>query len=121
MAKTAKRSMRRKTMKRKSMKKRGGANLDVAAAATAAPAIATAAQPPSAPAAAPAAPAAANQQPPANQAAAKQAGGKRKSRKLSPWNKFVAKVYAEMKKMDKNASFSQALKEASKRKKKGQM
>ena len=48
-------------------------------------------------------------------------GGKRKTRKLSPWNKFVAKVYAEMKKMDKNAKFSDALKEAAKRKKAGQM
>lgn len=117
MAKTAKRSMHRKTMKRRSMRRkhRGGAEMPAPAnQMPAAPAIAMAAQPPSAPAAAPAAN---NQAAPAKP----QAGGKRKSRKLSPWNKFVAKVYAEMKKMDKNASFSQALKEASKRKKKGQM
>lgn len=118
MVKTAKRSMRRKTMKRKSMrrKQRGGAEMP-----------APANQMPAAPAvpAANAVPAAANNQAAAAPAAAAnqkpQAGGKRKSRKLSPWNKFVAKVYAEMKKMDKSASFSQALKEASKRKKKGQM
>jgi hypothetical protein len=44
-------------------------------------------------------------------------GGKRKSRKLSPWNKFVQKIYREMKSKNKSATFSQALKEASKRKK----
>lgn len=44
-------------------------------------------------------------------------GGKRKSRKLSPWNKFVKKVYHDMKAKDKSVTFSQALKEASKRKK----
>lgn len=44
-------------------------------------------------------------------------GGKRKSRKLSPWNKFVQKIYREMKGKNKSATFSQALKEASKRKK----
>ena len=44
-------------------------------------------------------------------------GGKRKSRKLSPWNKFVQKIYKEMKSKSKTATFSQALKEASKRKK----
>lgn len=92
-------------MKRKSMKRRhhrGGAEMPAPAANQMA----------AAPAAAPAAPA---------NAPKAQAGGKRKSRKLSPWNKFVAKVYAEMKKADKGASFSEALKEASKRKKKGQM
>ncbi len=47
----------------------------------------------------------------------KQQGGKRKSRKLSPWNKFVQKIYREMKGKNKSATFSQALKEASKRKK----
>ena len=40
-------------------------------------------------------------------------GGKRKA---SPWNKFVQKIYNEMKKKDKDASFGDALKEASKRK-----
>jgi hypothetical protein len=111
-------------MKRKSMKRRhhrGGMALPAArnGAADSNGAAVANQQPPAA--------AAANQQPPATPAAGtppanKQAGGKRgKSRKLSPWNKFVAKVYAEMKKADKSASFSQALKEAAKRKKKGEM
>lgn len=48
--------------------------------------------------------------------AAKQSGGK-KTRKASPWNKFVQKIYQEMKrKQGKAASFSAALKEASRRK-----
>lgn len=56
--------------------------------------------------------------PPAPAAPMKQQqGGKRKSRKLSPWNKFVQKIYREMKSKNKSATFSQALKEASKRKK----
>ena len=46
-----------------------------------------------------------------------QQGGKRRTRKLSSWNKFVQKIYREMKSKDKSATFSQALKEASKRKK----
>ena len=53
-------------------------------------------------------------------------GGKRKrggTRKLSKgasdWNKSVMKVYAEMKKKDKDTKFGDALKEASKRKKAG--
>lgn len=37
-------------------------------------------------------------------------------KKLAPWPAFVKKVYADMKKKDKSATFSQALKEASKRK-----
>jgi hypothetical protein len=41
-------------------------------------------------------------------------GGKRKA---SPWNKFVKKIFTEMRRKDKDASFSDALKEASKRKK----
>lgn len=45
------------------------------------------------------------------------AGGKRKTRKASPWNKFVQKIYLEMKRAKgKAASFSDALKEASRRK-----
>jgi hypothetical protein len=40
----------------------------------------------------------------------------RKTRKPSEWNKLVMKVYKEMKAKDKNTSFSDALKEASKRK-----
>ena len=44
-------------------------------------------------------------------------GGKRK---LSPWNKFVQRVYADMKRKDRKASFGDALQEASKRKKAGE-
>jgi len=41
-----------------------------------------------------------------------------KTRKASPWNLFVKKIYGEMKrKHGKGASFSDALKEASRRKK----
>ena len=47
-------------------------------------------------------------------------GGKRKTRRgPSDWNKFVMKVFKEMKAADSSASFSQALTEASKRKKAG--
>ena len=55
-----------------------------------------------------------------------QQGGRRKgsatrkagkgSRKASPWNKLVMKVYNEMKKKNSSVSFSDALKAASKRK-----
>lgn len=55
-----------------------------------------------------------------------QQGGRRKgsatrkagkgSRKASPWNKLVMKVYSEMKKKNSSVSFSDALKAASKRK-----
>ena len=41
-------------------------------------------------------------------------GGKRKA---SPWNKFVKKIFQEMRRKDKDASFGDALKEASRRKK----
>ena len=45
-------------------------------------------------------------------------GGRRKTRKASPWNLFVKKIYGEMKrKHGKGASFGDALKEASRRKK----
>jgi len=37
-------------------------------------------------------------------------------RALSPWNKFVSKVYHEGKKTDPDYEFKQALKDASKRK-----
>ena len=47
-----------------------------------------------------------------------QKGGKRAA---SPWNKFVKKTYEEMKRKNSNASFGDALKEASKRKKRGEM
>ena len=43
----------------------------------------------------------------------KMSGGKRKA---SPWNNLVKKVFQEMKKKDKKASFGDALKEASRRK-----
>ena len=42
--------------------------------------------------------------------------GKKGTRKLSSWNLLVMKVFKEMKAKNKNASFSDALKEASKRK-----
>ena len=46
----------------------------------------------------------------------------RKTRRaLSPWNKAVARVYAEMKRKDRSASFGDALKEASRRKKAGNL
>jgi hypothetical protein len=55
----------------------------------------------------------------------KMSGGKRRKnmtmrggkRKPSPWNTLVKKVFQEMRRKDKNASFGDALKEASKRKK----
>lgn len=40
-------------------------------------------------------------------------GGKRKA---SPWNKFVKKAFADLRRKDKNATFSDALKWASKHK-----
>lgn len=43
--------------------------------------------------------------------------GRRGTRKASPWNMFVKKIFTEMKrKKGKAASFSDALKEASRRK-----
>jgi hypothetical protein len=47
----------------------------------------------------------------------KQSGG----RKLSSWNKSVQSVYQEMKRKDRNATFGDALKEASRRKKAGNL
>ena len=47
----------------------------------------------------------------------KQAGGK--TRKASTWNKAVKRVYEELKRKDRKASFGDALKEASRRKKAG--
>lgn len=47
-----------------------------------------------------------------------QRGGKRK---MSSWNKTVKRVYEEMKRKDRKASFSDALKEASRRKKAGNL
>lgn len=55
----------------------------------------------------------------------KLAGGKRRTRKMSKgadqWREGVMRVFKEMKAKDKNASFSDALKEASKRKKAGKL
>jgi hypothetical protein len=44
-----------------------------------------------------------------------------KSRKLSPWNKFVMKVFADMKKEKKDVKFRDALVRAAKLKKEGKM
>jgi len=44
-------------------------------------------------------------------------GTKKGKRAPSEWNKLVMKVYKEMKAANKNVSFSDALKEAAKRKK----
>ena len=44
-----------------------------------------------------------------------------KSRKLSPWNKFVMKVFADMKKANKDVKFRDALVKAAKMKKEGKM
>ncbi len=44
-------------------------------------------------------------------------GGRRKTRKLSSWNKFVKEVYHRMKRKDSSATFSDALKQASKERK----
>jgi hypothetical protein len=40
----------------------------------------------------------------------------RKTRKLTPWNKHVMKVFREMRAKNKGAKFSDALKAAAKRK-----
>lgn len=51
--------------------------------------------------------------------------GRKASRKqrggASDWNKAVMRVYSEMKRKDSNVSFGDALKEASKRKKAGNL
>ena len=46
----------------------------------------------------------------------RRASGRKGTRKLSKWNLYVKKVYAEMKRKDRSATFSAALKEASRRK-----
>ena len=55
----------------------------------------------------------------------KLAGGKRKTRKMSKgadtWREGVMRVYKEMKSKDANTKFGDALKEASKRKKAGNL
>jgi hypothetical protein len=47
-----------------------------------------------------------------------QRGGKRA---LSPWNKAVKRVFEEMRRKDRKASFGDALREASRRKKAGNL
>jgi hypothetical protein len=42
-------------------------------------------------------------------------------RKMSSWNKAVKRVYEEMKRKNSNVSFGDALKEASRRKKAGNL
>jgi len=55
-----------------------------------------------------------------------QEGGKRRKthkskRGPTPWTKFVTKVYQEMKKKNKSVKLGAAMKEASMRKKRGEM
>jgi hypothetical protein len=52
-------------------------------------------------------------------ASRKQSGGKKRA--ASSWNKAVKKVFEEMRRKDRNASFGDALKEASRRKKAGKL
>ena len=49
-------------------------------------------------------------------ASCRMAGG---ARKASAWNKMVKAVYTEMRRKNKSATFGEALKEASRRKKRG--
>jgi hypothetical protein len=51
----------------------------------------------------------------------KSEGGRRKTRKASSWTKSVTALYHKMKKADKNTQFKDALVEASRLKKKGQL
>ncbi len=51
----------------------------------------------------------------------KSEGGKRKTRKASSWTMKVTELYRKMKKNDSNVQFKDALVEASKLKKKGQL
>ena len=52
-------------------------------------------------------------------ASRKQSGGKKRA--ASSWNKAVKRVFEEMRRKDRNASFGDALKEASRRKKAGNL
>lgn len=45
----------------------------------------------------------------------KNKSGKKSTRKASPWNLLVKKVYVELKKKNKNATLGDAMAEASKR------
>ena len=55
----------------------------------------------------------------------KQQGGKRSTRKMhkgaSKWNELVMKVYKDLKKKDPNVKLGAAMKEASRRKKRGDL
>ena len=55
----------------------------------------------------------------------KQQGGKRTTRKMpkgaSKWNELVMKVYKDLKKKDPNVKLGAAMKEASRRKKRGDL
>lgn len=51
----------------------------------------------------------------------KAASKKGKSRKMTPWNKLVMETFRKMRKENKGAKFSDALKEAAKLKKQGKM
>jgi hypothetical protein len=46
---------------------------------------------------------------------------RKSTRKASSWNMAVKRVYQEMKRKNRNASFGDALKEASRRKKNGSL
>jgi len=46
---------------------------------------------------------------------------RKSKRALTPWNKLVKRTFEEMRRKDRKASFSDALKEASKRKSRGEM
>jgi hypothetical protein len=48
----------------------------------------------------------------------KQEGGKRR---MSSWNKLVKRTFEEMRRKDRKASFGDALKEAARRKSRGEM
>ncbi len=45
----------------------------------------------------------------------------KKTRKASPWNQAVMRVYQEMKRKNRNVKFGDALKEASRRKRAGNL
>ena len=47
----------------------------------------------------------------------KKSGGRKGTRKASPWNKFVKKIFEEGRRKNKDYSFSRALQDASMRKK----
>ena len=54
----------------------------------------------------------------ANRKTRKQEGGKRR---MSDWNKLVKRTFEEMRRKDRRASFGDALKEAARRKYRGEL